>query len=335
MCSLPLSGWLVAHWGSQKTLWLSSALYPLVLLLLGLCPSVAWLALGLFGFGLVGNMVNIAVNTQAVGVEQQYGRSIMASFHGVWSLAGFCGAAVATGLVLLGFSPQAHFQWICVALWGLAFFIRPYTLPTDQTGLPAPLFAKPDKALFLLGLMAFACMACEGTMFDWSGIYFQRVVKVPAAQISMGYTAFMVTMATGRFVGDKLVTKFGPKKILQGSGLTIFMGLALAVFFPQVTSATLGFFVVGFGVSSVVPLVYSAAGRSQKMNAGVALAAVSSIGFLGFLLGPPLIGFVAAAWGLQTSFFVMAILGLSLAYLAHLAFPHPSSTPTQTNDANP
>src|SRR5690606_10043229 len=138
-------------------------------------------------------------------------------------------------------------------------------------------------------------MMCEGAMFDWSGVYFQKVVMAEKALIGVGYTAFMVTMAGTRFVADGLSHRFGLRRVLQASGTFTTAGLLLSVLLPSFITAVIGFLLVGIGVSSVVPLVYSAVGKSKTLNPGVALAAVSTLGFLGFLIGPPLIGLVAGA----------------------------------------
>ncbi|MBD0280508.1 MAG: MFS transporter, partial [Flavisolibacter sp.] len=177
-------------------------------------------------------------------------------------------------------------------------------------------FAKPDKSLLILGILAFCCMICEGAMFDWSGIYFQKVVRVSENWIGAGYTAFMCTMATGRFVADHVAGKIGIKKTIQLSGLLIATGLGIAVLLPFLYAAIIGFLLVGFGVSSVVPLVYSEAGKSKKQSPGMALTAVSSIGFLGFLVGPPMIGVIAGAAGLRVSFVLIAVIGLAVALMA-------------------
>jgi MFS family permease len=153
-------------------------------------------------------------------------------------------------------------------------------------------------------------------MFDWSGIYFQKVVQADKDWVGAGYTAFMCTMATGRFVADWITHKIGFKRTVQGSGILIATGLTVAVLFPNLVTAIAGFLLVGFGVSSVVPLVYSEAGKSATVAPGVALAAVSSIGFLGFLIGPPLIGVVAGLAGLQASYTIIAVMGLSVALVA-------------------
>ncbi len=212
-----------------------------------------------------------------------------------------------------------HFLLICIASLVVVLLAQGYILPKDtKPEKQQPLFVKPDASILKLGLIAFGCLVCEGTMFDWSGVYFQKVVKAPKEMVTLGYTVFMATMATGRFLGDRLVTRFGIQRMLQASGIIISSGLAIAVLFPAITTATFGFFLVGLGVSSVVPMVYSAAGKSKTMSPGVALAAVSTIGFLGFLIGPPLIGFIAELSGLRWSFTIIAIIGFSTTIMATL-----------------
>jgi MFS family permease len=316
MVSMPLSGIFVSRFGSSKVVIVAASVYPLILILLGLATTPWQLAAVLFFFGFMGNIFNISVNTQAVGVEALYGRSIMASFHGVWSLAGFSGAAVGALMVAVPFVPYVHFAIIYAATLLLVLVTFKNTLPQTEGNKAQPLFAKPDKAILKLGLIAFGCLVCEGTMFDWSGVYFQKVVKVPESQTPLGYVAFMSSMAAGRFIADWLVTKFSVKPILQFSGLIIAAGLLTAVIFPFPVTAILGFLLVGFGVSSVVPLVYGLAGKSTTMSPGMALAAVSTIGFLGFLVGPPLIGFISEAAGLRIAFSVIAVIGLGTTLLA-------------------
>lgn len=319
MLSLPLSGWAVTRFSSKTMVTIAAVAYPLILILIGAVTATWQLAAVLFFFGIFGNLYNISANTQAVGVESLYQRSIMATFHGIWSLAGFSGAAIGTFLIAQGITPIYHFILICIASLAVVLIAQGYILPNDaQPENKQPLFAKPDATILKLGLIAFGCLVCEGTMFDWSGVYFQKVVEAPKEMVTLGYTVFMATMATGRFLGDRLVTRFGIQRMLQASGVIISSGLLIAVLFPAIVPATTGFFLVGLGVSSVVPLVYSAAGKSKTMSPGVALAAVSTIGFLGFLIGPPLIGFIAELSGLRWSFTIIAIIGFSTTIMATL-----------------
>lgn len=322
MVSLPLSGWLVAKVGSQRVVIIGAILYTLSLLSLGLVQSITQLVICLFVFGLIGNVMNISVNTQAVGVEALYKRSIMASFHGLWSLAGFTGAAVGAFMIGRNIDLFEHYLYITlfVVLTGLICFR--YTLGEDANKqADQPLFAMPDKPLLILGIIAFCSMLCEGAMFDWSGVYFRKVVEADPAWVGAGFTAFMSTMAAGRFVADWFTSRWGIKRILQLSGVLISIGLGISIAFPALPTAILGFLLVGVGVSSVVPLVYSAAGKSKRLSPGVALAAVSTIGFLGFLLGPPLIGIVAGFSSLQVSFSLVAITGVFIVLLASKVAP--------------
>jgi len=252
-----------------------------------------------------------------VGTEVIYGRSIMASYHGLWSLAGFSGAAIGFFLIRTGLIPWEHFFIISgVALLIIIAAFR-YLLAEDANrNEKLPIFARPDSSLIYLGLIAFCCMICEGAMFDWSGVYFQKVVQPGKNLVTMGYTAFMSTMATGRFVGDWVATRVGKKRTLQLSGILTAAGLLVAVIFPFFITAVLGFLLVGAGVSSVVPLVYSTAGKSKILSPGVAIAAVSTIGYLGFLFGPPFIGFIAQASSLRISLGLVAVLGSVIALIA-------------------
>jgi MFS family permease len=318
LTAMAMSGYLVSKLGSKTTLTIGSLIYPAVLVLIGSVTNVWQLTASLFLFGVSGNLTNISVNTQAVGVERLYRRSIMASFHGIWSLAGFTGGLISTLMVAKNMPPQQHFMMIYLLALGIMLSARRFVLPRDAAvkAVKGPIFVKPDAAILRLGLIAFACMVCEGTMFDWSGIYFEKVLNVPKDLTRVGYVAFMCTMASGRLLADKWVTKFGVQNILKASDIIILASLLLAVIFPYLIPATIGFLLVGIGVSSVVPMTYSLAGKSKTMLPGVALAAVSSIGFLGFLLGPPIIGFIAEASSLRVSFAVIAVLGFGTTVLA-------------------
>ncbi|MCD9013948.1 MFS transporter [Parachryseolinea silvisoli] len=316
MTSLPLSGWAVTRFGSRRMLLVGATLYTLTMVVIGLVTDRWELAGVLFMFGLFGNLVNIAVNTQAIGVEALYGKSIMASFHGAWSLAGFSGASIAWFMVSLNIAPFHHFCMIAGLVVVLVALAYKRTLPAMRGSSDTPLFARPDGLLLRLGIIGFFGMACEGTMFDWSGVYFQKIVEAPEKLVTLGYVAFMGTMTGGRFIGDALSNRLGRKKMLQLSGALITTGLLVSVLFPMLVTATIGFLLVGFGVSSVVPLVYGAAGKSGTLSPGVALAAVSTISFFGFLLGPPVIGWIAEVASLRFSFALIACLGSGIAILA-------------------
>ena len=310
MLSLPFAGWFISHIGSRKLAIIGLVVYGIALIGLGAAPTVPLLITCMVLYGFASNTVNIAVNTQAVATEKIYGKPIMASFHGLWSLAGFAGAAIGTFMIGKGIIPLHHFVLIViVVLIGLMICQR-HLLDDSSPAEVGPAFVLPDKPLIKLGIIAFCSLICEGAMFDWSVIYFKKVINAEGAWMGAGYTCFMCTMALGRFVADWFAARFGLKQILQLSGLLTASGLMVAVIFPHLYTAMLGFLLVGLGVSSVVPMVYSVAGRSKTMSPGMALAAVSTIGFIGFLIGPPVIGFVAQSFSLRISFILIALMGL-------------------------
>jgi MFS family permease len=318
LTSLPLAGWLVARFGSRPIALFAALLYAITLPSLGLAAAPWQLVTCLFVFGMGGNLLNISMNTQAIGTEALYGRTIMASYHGIWSVAGFSGAAIGTLFIRLGWLPYQHFIVITTLAWLIVAVTSGQLLAQDAHagGEDRPIFAWPDRSLINLGMIAFCSMICEGAMFDWSGVYFQKVIQPPHGLVAIGYTAFMSTMASGRFLGDWLATKWGIRRILQISGTLTAAGLLTAILFPWLFPALAGFLLVGAGVSSVVPLVYSAAGRSKVLSPGVALAAVSTIGYLGFLVGPPFIGFIAQAFNLRVSLGLIAVLGSVIVLMA-------------------
>lgn len=319
MLSLPFSGWVITRIGSRKLLLFALPLYAAALFGLGLTQTTLQLIAVLFCFGFTSNAVNISINTQAVATEKLYGKPILASFHGLWSLAGFAGAAIGTLMIGKGIDPSVHFGLIfVVVVVGVAIAAR-YLQDDAGTVQSGPVFVMPDASLVKLGAVAFCSMICEGAMFDWSVVYFKKVIHAENAWMAAGYTAFMATMAAGRFVADWFSGKFGLKRTLQVSGSLTASGLMIAVLFPYLIPALAGFLLVGAGVSSVVPLVYSAAGRSATMSPGVALAAVSTIGFAGFLIGPPMIGFIAGAFSLRASFTLIAAMGVCVVIVSSKA----------------
>lgn len=317
MTSLPLAGWLVARFGSRPVAIAGAILYASTLPVLGLVDAPWQLVACLFCFGMFGNLLNISINTQAIGTEALYGRTIMASYHGLWSLAGFSGATIGGAFIGLGWRPWQHFLVITALAYSIVIVLSRRLISRDAADRgDQPIFARPDRSLINLGIIAFCSMICEGAMFDWSNVYFQRIIFPPKALAGIGLTAFMSTMASGRFLGDWLATRWGIRRMLQFSGTLTATGLLLAIGLPWLFPALVGFLFVGAGVSSVVPLVYSAAGRSKVLSPGVALAAVSTIGYLGFLFGPPFIGFIAQAFNLRVSLGLIAILGSVIALFA-------------------
>lgn len=315
--TLPLTGILLGRVSSRYVMLAGALLYAVLLPALGLINAVWQLVALLFLFGSSRNFLNIAINAQSVGVQAMYSRSIITSFHGIWSVAGFTGAALGSLMISCNVSIFIHFTIVGVLSLIMTMLAYGDALQEDNNAnKKKTLLALPDKPLLKLGLIAFGSMVCEGTMYDWSGIYFQKEIHVPDNYIGIGYAAYMCTMATGRFVGDRMVNKYGVKRMLQVCGSLIAAGLLLSVLLPFFSTGLAGFMLTGFGVSCVVPLVFSVTTKNTKMAAGPAIAAVSVVGYLGFLLGPPVIGYISEAVNLRLAFALVAILGFSITLLA-------------------
>ncbi len=316
LCAMPLSGYLVDRHGSRISSAAGVAGFSLCLLMLGLAPSVNWLVVGLLFFGMFSNLINISVNAQALVVQKNYGRIIMASFHGVWSLAGFCGAAVGALILWMGVGVITHFLMICCTILVLlALSFRHLSHEKDERAGKKLVLKKPDRHLLILGSIAFCGLICEGCMFDWSGVYFKQVIQAEEGLIAAGYMAFLGMMAVGRFISDWFTNRFGASTIIQVSGGLIFTGLLIAVLFPNLYTGILGFLLIGAGTSSVIPLTYTEVGKNQTFSPGIALAMVGTFGYFGFLLGPPLIGFIADLLSLRASFALVGLVGLTISLI--------------------
>ncbi len=313
--TLPFSGYLTSKIGSRKVVIISSSIYCCLLTAIGFSQSVWQLTICLFLFGSAGNMLNIGINTQAIELEVLYKKIIISSFHGMWSIAGLFAASL--GAYLIGKAFPVDFHFLLIAGISLFSFVgcMPYLLHDHlRPQQKRSFFPKPDKAFLGLGIVAFCAMICSGAMFDWSGVYFRKVVTDNPAFIGVGYTAFMVSMTAIRFITDWMTQHVGFKKIIACCGIFTTAGLLITVFFPFLWPATIGLLFVGAGVSPVVPLVYSAAGKSKTLPPPVAIAAVSSIGFIGLLIGPPIIGFIAGITSLKISFLILSFFGVVITF---------------------
>lgn len=321
ICGMTLSGLLVSRIGSRRILPIALTGYIISLLLVGLASTEYALIICLILFGFFGNFCNISVNTQAVAVEGMYDKPIMASFHGGWSLAGLTGAAIGLLMTYLRLNPLHHFL-IIASIIALGLITNYKYLQPDIKKLKDPedieskKKRKPENFLFLLGLVAFCGMAAEGAMADWSGLYLKDVVGVPGSMAPLGLTAYMITMSTGRFLIDKATQKWGRKRVVQTGGFLISTGLFMSVAYPHIIVTLIAFMIIGLGTAGIVPSIYSIAGQKTKISTGVALTIVSSVSFLGFLMGPPLIGYISHATSLRVSYGIIGLFGICIIILA-------------------
>ncbi|MGX5818910.1 MFS transporter [Chitinophaga lutea] len=313
--TMPVTGMLLQRFSSRLIMFIGALAFNAMLSVLGFATEVWQLVVGLLCFGASRNLLNISVNAQSVGVQAMYSRSIITTFHGIWSIAGFCGAGLGGVMVHYGVPPSWHFLGVGALMVLTGFLALPGVIEQPPASTGKRRFAWPDKPLMKYALICFAVMSCEGTMIDWSGVYFDKAVHASPQLVTFGFSMYMAAMAAARFAGDWLVHRFGVVVMIRYSGWMVFSGMLLAALLPYPATAGLGFLLIGLGVSCVVPLVFSMAGKSATLANGPAIAAVSTIGYLGFLLVPPMIGFIAEAAGLRWAYALMSFFGLAISYL--------------------
>lgn len=308
--ALPVAGWIIDRLGSRLVTSVSAALYGLSLWSLSQASTVALLSAFLLIFGFVGDMLNISMNTQGLSVQRSLSRPILSGLHAQWSFGALAGVLLAGWTLKAGMGMEAHFLSVSLPMTALSVLLAFGMLadiPGDGEG--RRIFAWPDKALMLLGLVCVCNTMSEGAMADWSSLYYRDAIGERGGISTTGYTAFTLSMTLGRLVGDRLIQWMGYRRMLMINGMLIAAGMTVAVAWPKPGAVIAGFALVGLGVSSVIPIAYMIAGRSRSMAPAAALAAVSAIGFTGFLLGPPLIGFIANEVTLRYALLLVAAMG--------------------------
>lgn len=317
LVAMNLSGYLAARFGSRSVTTIAAVSLCAMLPLLALAPTFPALVVTLVLFGACNGSMDVAMNTQGVVVERQYGRPILNSFHACYSLGGLVGALVGGLVAAHGLAPLPHFLGIALLFVILTLSAARLLLPaqTDAQGKGVT-FVFPTRALLALGLVAFCVVLGEGAMADWSAIYLTGTLHTGAGLAAAGYAAFSLVMAGGRGAGDQLTARLGPRTMVRLGGLVAAIGLTLALIGIWVPIAILGFGLVGAGFSVLFPLTLSAAGHTSKQASGTAIAAVATCGYMGFLVGPPVIGFVADALSLRIALGFVVVLSLCAAAFA-------------------
>ena len=329
LVGLPLSGWLISRFDSRKPMCYSFVIYAISLACIGLSQTVLALVASICVFAFSVRIFGIALNTQAVTLQESYGKKIMGSLHGLWSTGGIVGILFSTFMLEENISIQIHFVIVAVITIIITLFAYPHLIRNDRTSKGNKIIiGKPDPYILYLGLLAFFAALCEGGMFDWSGIYFHEVLKVKI--FTYGYLIFMTFMALSRFLSDAIITRIGMRAMYKISSGLIVTGILLAIVYPKFWFAMAGFSLVGFGTASIIPMTFTLASGSKKYSPGLALSIISTYFFVGMLLGPPLIGYLAHAFNLRVSFILFAFSGLMFIPMSHLFFQHKKSMESAT-----
>lgn len=329
LVSFTFASAFVARFGSRRSVILATWAYLASAAALTACfftgaPVVLW-GLSIAFFGGAGNVVNISINAQAGLVEKRAGRQIMSSFHAVFSLMMFGGSL----FTLLTTSLDLPVSYRMLETVGAALALHvtaAFGLPEDdRAATPAAASAnrrwhRPDLPLVAMGFAALIIMGCEASICDWVCVFFHDALHASEAQAKWGLCGVTGMMAFARFLGDGLVNRFTPTRVMRLDSLLVASGLALALAVPFMDLAPLpallvslaGYAVAGFGIAGMIPILYSRVNRTQAMPPASALTFVGSMGFFGYFFGPPIIGHVAKATNLSIGLSIFAVLILAL-----------------------
>jgi HAD superfamily hydrolase (TIGR01509 family) len=301
LASMPLAGWLDERVGSGCIAVVALLVGGAALWLGSLAGGLAGLAAALAVFGAGFGAVNVSANAQGLALERAYGRSILSSLHAAFSAGGLLGAALGGLAAAGGVDPRVHFAMVFVAVAVVALAAADRLLPRSAAGGAALVLVRPPRVLLLLGVAAFFTLLAEGAAADWSAVYLDGSLGARAGAAALGYTAFSLAMVASRLSGDRLNEGLGPAVLARGGGLLAAAGLAAALVVGTTPAALVGFAAMGAGLGVVVPVIFRTAGSTPGIRPGTGIAAVSTIGFLGFLAGPPTIGITAEAIGLRAA----------------------------------
>jgi predicted MFS family arabinose efflux permease len=299
--AMPLTGHVLERRPSASVLRLASLAYPPLLLLPLAVSGPVWLAAALVVFGAGNGAMDVSMNAHGVAVERSLARPIMSSLHACWSFGGLGGAGAVAAAVALGVDPRVEGALTAIVLWGVV------AAATTRLGAAsvhaaeeerAAGLALPSRAVMLIGLLCFLVMTTEGAVADWAGIYLTGAGASHALSAT-GFAGFSLGMALARLGGDGLVARYSRARVLVGGATLAAASLAVLLATGEALVAVPGLVLLGVGVANAVPLLFSAAGRVPP--SGPSLAAVFTIGYLGFILGPPVIGVLADATSLTAA----------------------------------
>ena len=314
LVAMPLTGPTAARFGSALVTRVATLALFVAFLLPILAPSPLSLMAALFVFGATNGAMDVAMNAHGVAVERQLGRPVMSSFHGMWSLGGLIGAGFAA-LLLPVTAPLSQAALTVAAGVVLATVALFFLLPAHADGgVQGTTIAWPSRATIGLGVLCFLSMMSEGAIIDWAALHLKGSLKLGAGLAATGFAAYAAAMAISRFSGDWLRGRVGSVELVRGSAILAGIGLLVALASPSPLLAIAGLAVVGLGLANLVPVFFGAAGRIPGHSPATSIAAVATIGYSGFVVGPPFIGFVAdqATLALALGLVVLACLAIAL-----------------------
>ncbi len=320
------AGMLVARFGARHCIQVAGLVMLASLLAVLQFQTYAVLLVLMLLYGAGSALVDVAINSEGNTLETRGERKVMSGLHAMFSLGGMAGALLSSGLHRVAVPAALQLAGIALALvpallWAGA---RASGRHPNADDVHASI-AWPRGALMWIGLLTALCMVAEGAMYDWSALFVRQELRTDEATGALGFAAFSAAMAAGRLVGDRVRERVATLMLLRGSGLLAAAGMALALSVGAPWAALLGFMFVGLGLANVVPVLYAAAAQVPGVSAAAGVAAVSSIGYMGFMVGPPMIGALASVTSLGTALWVVALFAVLTALAAPLV-PGPRVT---------
>ena len=316
LLTMPLSGAAAGKWGCRRVLVTTGIFYGMVLVLLSMVQSVYMLVPLVLLLGALMGTVDVVVNVLAVIVEKKSGKRLMSGMHAFWSIGGFAGAGIFSVWLSAGLD---HFQAALIA-WGIILVLlavfRPHLMTTGGEKRDGSILAIPRGIVIFIGMMAFVSFLVEGAVMDWGGVFLTSVKHFDMSMAGVGFTVFSAAMLIMRLTGDWVVNRLGGGVVTIGGAVLAGAGFVLLIAAPVAWLLYVGFFIIGIGSANIVPVFYSLMGKQKVMPVNQAVSAVSTLGYLGILMGPAVIGFVANSTSLYVSFGLLGALAFSQAVIA-------------------
>jgi MFS family permease len=318
MASMPVAGWLSTHWGSRRATLASAFAFAAMTAVLVCTSHPVGVFLAAFAFGATNGALDVSMNANASEVEIARGVPTMSSFHAFFSLGGLVGAALGGLLIQGGYGDGSGALAMSAVIAAATLAVMPHVMAGPVSAGQASHFALPRGPALFLGLLALLCMAVEGALVDWSALLLTERTGATPASAAIGYSAFSIAMAACRFAGDRLTVRFGPANVMVSGGVAILLGLLIAVLGTHYAVAACGFALVGLGAANVVPLIFAAAARTPGMSAGGGVATAATVGYTGFLMGPPVIGWIASHTNIAVALGLLSLAGAVIALNARV-----------------
>jgi MFS family permease len=312
--TMPPTGHLIARFGSRTVVRIVAIAYAATLAGLAQANSFGLLVVFALLYGAAKGALDVTVNAQAMAVEQHYKRSSMSVLQGCWSLGGLLGAGLTSVLLKHGMPLRWNLSTGSVVLGCAVLAVLPLLVEEERKAQEKKTkFLFPDALLLRLALIAFFGLFAEGAIGDWAAVYLRSNMKASLSLAAAGFATYAIAMASARFAGDWLIGRFEDRTILIGSGSLIAAGFGCMLVSHSLVLAVFGLVLTGIGVANVVPVIMTLAGRDTRMGAGPAISALSTIGYFGFLAGPPLIGWLAVSMGLRVALLLVVGAGAVVA----------------------